>query len=148
MQKNTTIITAVVVAVLIIAGVLYTQSQKGTVPSTPSTPEAEVITEPVSEGQTSTPSAEEETKVVTVTSSGFSPNEIKIKAGGTVTWTNSDSAVHAVNSAIHPTHQVYPPLNLGNIQAGGSATLTFPDAGTYKYHDHLNPSLTGSVTVE
>lgn len=147
MQKNTTIIAAVVVAVLILVGVLYTQSQK-TSPSAPTTPEAEVITEPVSEGQTSTPSAEEETNVVTITSSGFSPNEIKIKTGGTVTWTNSDSVVHAVNSAVHPTHQLYLPLNLGNIQAGGKAALTFPDAGTYKYHDHLNPSSTGSIVVE
>jgi len=53
-----------------------------------------------------------------------------------------------VNSALHPTHLEYPPLNLGVIKPGESKSLTFPEAGTYKYHDHLNPSLFGSVTVQ
>ena len=147
MQKNTTIIAAVVVAALIIAGVLYTQSQKGISPSTPTTTPETVTTPTGFEGTSSADVTAQET-VVTITSSGFSPKDVTFKAGGTVTWMNEDSTVHNVSSAVHPTHQVYPPLNLGNIQPGGKVSLTFPTAGIYKYHDHLNPSLTGSVTVE
>ncbi|TSC86257.1 MAG: Plastocyanin/azurin family copper binding protein [Microgenomates group bacterium Gr01-1014_7] len=140
-------IAAVVIVVLIVAGVMLTRPQQpATTPeSTPSTPTSTESAVPTS--ATEGAMMAEET-VVKITAAGFSPKDITIKAGGTVTWTNSDSVVHAVNSAVHPTHQVYSPLNLGNIQAGGKAALTFPDPGTYKYHDHLNPSLTGSVVVE
>ncbi len=86
--------------------------------------------------------------VVSITSSGFSPASVTIRAGETVKWVNNDTSVQNVLSAIHPTHQVYPPLNLGNIQPGGSVSLKFPTAGTYKYHNHLKPTLTGSVTVQ
>lgn len=86
--------------------------------------------------------------VVKITSSGFTPQNITIKAGEPVVWVNEDAVDHAVNSAVHPTHQLYPRLNLGTIKPGDEKSLTFPDSGSYKYHDHLNPSLIGSVTVE
>lgn len=86
--------------------------------------------------------------VVQITSSGFTPQNITVKAGESVTWVNEDTESHQVNSAVHPTHQVYPRLNLGVIKPAETKELSFPDAGSYKYHDHLNPSLTGSVTVE
>lgn len=87
--------------------------------------------------------------VITILSSGFSPKDMKIKAGETVTWMNNDSENHQVNSVVHPTHQVYPPLNtVGLLKANEQKSLSFPDKGTYRYHDHLNPSSTGSVVVE
>lgn len=105
---------------------------------------------PVKEG-TGAMTGKEETMmtetVVAITSSGFSPAGVTIRAGGIVKWVNNDTSVNNVSSVVHPTHQVYPPLNLGNIQPGGSVSLKFPPAGTYKYHNHLKPTLTGSVTV-
>lgn len=88
------------------------------------------------------------TNLVTITQSGFSLKDITIKAGDTVSWMNSDTIDHTVNSAPHPTHTAYPPLNLDNLKPGETKSLMFPTSGTYKYHDHLNPSLTGSVTVQ
>lgn len=140
-------IAAIVIVVLIVAGVMLTRPKQ---PATPPTPSVQTPTSTESAAQTGATEGavvKEET-VVKVTSTGFSPKTVTIKAGESVTWMNDDTAVHAVNSAVHPTHQVYPPLNLGNIQAGEKLSLTFPTAGTYKYHNHLNPSLTGSVTVE
>ena len=86
--------------------------------------------------------------MVKIESTGFVPASITVKPGEVVAWVNSDSTNHNVNSAVHPTHLLYPALNLGVIKPGESKSLNFPTAGTYKYHDHLNPSLTGSVTVE
>ena len=86
--------------------------------------------------------------VVTISSNGFSPQNVTIKAGDSVSWMNSDSANHTVNSDPHPTHTAYSPLNLGLMKPGEKKSLTFPTAGTYKYHDHLNPSSTGTVTVQ
>ena len=96
-----------------------------------------------------TDSAMMEKNVVKISSAGFLPKEITIKKGEEVTWVNEDSSGHQVNSAIHPTHQIYPPLNsVGLLESGEKKSLSFPDAGVYKYHDHLNPTLFGSVTVE
>ncbi len=144
MSRNA-VITVVVVIVVILGG-WYLLRPKPSVAPTPST----VTSTPT---ETAAPTASEGAMMkgetaVTVTASGFSPKDVTIKAGDSVTWMNNDSAVHNVSSAIHPTHQVYPPLNLGNIEAGGKVSLKFPTAGTYKYHDHLSPSLTGTVTVE
>jgi len=99
----------------------------------------------------SPPSSEEtmESEVsVTLTSKGFSPQTITIKAATIVTWTNQSGTAASVNSAVHPTHQVYPPLNLGEFEDGGSLSLVFDSPGTYKYHNHLNPTQVGTIIVE
>lgn len=86
--------------------------------------------------------------VVTVTRAGFSPATVTVKAGDTVKWVNNDSIDHDVSSAVHPTHKVYPPLNLGVVKPGASLTLEFTEVGSYKYHDHLSPKLFGTVVVQ
>lgn len=103
---------------------------------------------PSPQSSPATSSAQIQTTTVKITSSGFVPATVTIKAGDSVTWTNDDTSVHTVNSSPHPTHTDYAPLNLNQLKAGESKSLTFPQAGTYKYHDHLRPSLTGSVVVQ
>ncbi len=85
---------------------------------------------------------------VTVTSSGFEPKTITIKAGTRVVWTNKSGTEVTVNSAVHPTHLLFPFLNLGNFANGSNVSVVFEKSGTYKYHNHLNPSQTGTVIVE
>lgn len=87
-------------------------------------------------------------QTITVTSSGFQPGSLTVKAGETVVWSNQTGNTSNVSSAPHPAHTDYPPLNLGDIAPGASVSLTFPAAGTYKYHNHLNPSQFGSITVQ
>jgi len=85
---------------------------------------------------------------VTVTDSGFEPQSITVKAGSKVVWTNGTQATANVSSAMHPTHELYPPLNLGDFDQGATVELVFDEPGEYKYHDHLNPSKFGTVVVE
>ncbi len=143
MSKNAVIAGAVIV-VLVIAGWFLTRSKPAV------TPEVSQPAPTASESATplASPSATVAQNSVTISGAGFSPAGITIKAGESVTWKNTDSENHTVNSAPHPIHTTYPPLNLNLIKPGEEKSLTFPTAGTYKYHDHLNPSLTGSVTVE
>ncbi|MEK7617102.1 MAG: cupredoxin domain-containing protein [Patescibacteria group bacterium] len=143
-SRNLTI--GVIVVLVILAGWYFLQSQKAQAPS----PAPQVTTEEASPSTSeATETAQMEKNVVTISSSGFMPQNITIKAGDTISWMNEDSESHQVQSAVHPTHQLYPPLNtVGLLKSGEKKSLSFPDAGTYKYHDHLNPSLTGSVTVE
>ena len=91
---------------------------------------------------------EAESVKVSVTDAGFEPQTVNVKVGSKVVWTNNTQATADVSSAQHPTHLVYPPLNLGNFEPEEKVRLVFEEAGTYKYHDHLNPSMFGTVVVE
>ncbi|OGD24715.1 hypothetical protein A2819_01195 [Candidatus Azambacteria bacterium RIFCSPHIGHO2_01_FULL_40_24] len=80
----------------------------------------------------------------------FIPKEIKIKKGDTVIWINnsSESPVWPA-SAFHPTHNVYRGFDaLKKINVGESYSFTFNKIGVWKYHDHLNPSVTGVVEIK
>src|SRR5260221_1885636 len=85
---------------------------------------------------------------VTLTPNSFSPATLTITVAQTVTWTNKSATAATVNSNPHPTHTDYPPLNLGSFSDGASLSLSFPKAGTYGYHNHLNPSETGMIVVQ
>lgn len=144
MSRNTTIGIIVVVLVLLL-GWFYIKSQK-TATAPVQTPAAQV-TEPSANPATGS-AIPAEKNMVKITADGFVPQSVTIKTGESVIWTNSDTENHTVNSVPHPVHTAYPPLNLDAIKPDDSKSLAFPTAGTYKYHDHLNPSLTGSVTVQ
>lgn len=145
MSKNF-LVSAAVAAVVVIAGIWLLTGSKKVAPSpspTSAPPPAGGLQE------TASPSAQVSQNVVKISSSGFMPQTVTVKAGESVTWVNEDTASHQVKSAVHPTHQVYPQLNAVDLlKAGESKSLMFPDAGSFKYHDHLNPSLTGTVVVE
>ena len=143
MSRNTAIAIAVVL-ILVIGGWFLTRPKPVSLPTPAATSQPTQTTAPVA----TQGAAVEEESIINISSKGFSPQNLFIKAGESVTWTNIDTENHIVNSAVHPTHSVYPPLNLDLIQPGKSKSLTFPTAGTYKYHDHLNPSLVGSITVQ
>ena len=85
---------------------------------------------------------------VFLTPSGFIPADLTIKAGARVTWTNQSGVLGNVSSAPHPAHTDYPALNLGSFGPDKSVSLTFNSPGTYKYHNHLDPSQSGSITVQ
>ena len=103
------------------------------------------------------------TNTIEMTSAGFSPNELTINQGGTVTWINKDSKGHWPASAKHPTHTVYPGSDIGKcgsdeqdkifdacqgIKQGESWSFTFDEKGTWAYHDHINTKLFGKIIVE
>lgn len=86
--------------------------------------------------------------VISYTANGFSPAQVTVKVGQSVEFKNSADSNVQVNSAVHPTHELYPVLNIGVIAPGESTSVTFDTAGTYKYHNHLNASQTGQIVVE
>ena len=96
---------------------------------------------------TVSPNSEEEA-TISLTKSGYTPQTVTIKAGTKVTWNNQSGKAATVNSANHPTHLVYPPLNLGEFSDGESLSLVFNTPGTYKYHNHLDASSFGTIIVE
>lgn len=83
-----------------------------------------------------------------LTSTGFTPKDITVKVGTTIIWVNRSGKKATINSDLHPTHLVYPRLNIGEIADGSALNLVFDKKGKYGYHDHSNPSVKGTVTVE
>lgn len=85
---------------------------------------------------------------VSYTDTGFAPNTITVRLGTAVTFTNQSSKSMWVASAVHPTHQLLPGFDqLKSAEKGGSYTYTFDNVGSWKYHNHVNPTDTGTVVV-
>lgn len=96
---------------------------------------------PSSSSGSQTPAAPASGDTVSITSSGFQPTLLTVKAGTTVTWTNSDSAAESVAS---DTANLF---DSGSLAAGATYQFTFSQTGTFTYHSTTNPALKGTVVV-
>ena len=105
----------------------------------------------------------EESKIVTYTDAGYSPAELKIKVGETVTFKNDSSLSMWTASALHPTHTTYAGTSLSShcpdenndsfdsckgYLPGTEWSFKFEKTGTWGYHDHLHASHFGKIVVE
>jgi plastocyanin len=73
----------------------------------------------------------------------FNPQQITIKVGTTVTWTDKDNVQHTVTSLSGPAS-----FNSGPLTAsGGTFHFTFSQAGTYSYHCMIHPSMMATIVV-
>lgn len=94
---------------------------------------------------------DEVAKTVTVTYDGhtFSPASVTINSGDTVKFVNNAGRTIIIASNPHPTHTANPEIGTGpSVAANGVYNLTLNNAGTWGYHDHLNPSASGSIIVQ
>jgi hypothetical protein len=91
------------------------------------------------------------TATITISNSGVSPQSVEIAVGGTVTFTNSASDAHDMDSNPHPVHTDCPALNVGTLRPGESrASQALSTARSCGFHDHNNPgtgSLMGTITI-
>lgn len=85
---------------------------------------------------------------VVLTEHGFSPRELTISAGDTVTFINKRDKYFWPASDFHPTHTAYPEFDAQEaLPPGASWSFTFDEPGLHKYHDHLAPFFFGIVRV-
>src|SRR3989338_3089800 len=84
------------------------------------------------------------------TAAGFVPKTITIKKGETVVFENKTGKSASVASNVHPTHLLYPEFDQYNTEQRGNTVFrfSFEKAGIWNYHDHLTPTMTGTVIVE
>ena len=80
------------------------------------------------------------TTTVSITSTGFTPEDVRIQPGGTVTWKNTDTKEHQVVS------------DTGLFQSSMLApnqtySRRFDVESSYSYHDGTKASSTGTVNV-
>ena len=79
---------------------------------------------------------------VTISNFAFTPSELKVKVGDTVTWTNKDSAPHTVTSDSGSE------LASQSLSKGQTYSHTFSQAGTYSYHCSIHTGMKAKVIVE
>jgi plastocyanin len=85
-------------------------------------------------------SAQAQELQVTIDNFTFTPAELKVKVGDTVTWTNHDDIPHTVVSAGK--------FRSKALDSDNSFSFTFTQAGDYKYFCGLHPHMTGMIKVE
>ena len=80
---------------------------------------------------------------VTMVNISFSPPNLTVSRGTTVTWKNNDSVTHTSTSDTGV-------WNTGDIPPGGSKTTTFNTAGTLQYHCtyHVGSGMRGTIVVQ
>jgi amicyanin len=80
-------------------------------------------------------------KSITIDNFTFSPPEITVAAGTTVTWTNDDDIPHTVRAVDGAFHSAA-------MDTADSYSFTFAKPGVYSYFCSLHPKMVGKVTVK
>lgn len=70
----------------------------------------------------------------------YSPDDLTVAVGATVTWTNTDSVAHTSTSDAAG-------WNSGEVAPGGRFSVAFQTAGTFPYHCTIHPGMIGTVVV-
>ena len=71
----------------------------------------------------------------------FNPQQITVKAGDTVIWTNGDDIPHTVTSKTGL-------FKSKALDTDDKFSFTFATPGTFKYFCALHPHMTGTIVVE
>lgn len=89
------------------------------------------------------------TFTVSMIADTFQPAKFTVPAGTVVTFVNNDSKPRWPASNLHPTHTIYPEFDPQQpVPAGKSWSFKFDRVGTWGFHDHLSPYITGTITVK
>lgn len=93
------------------------------------------------------------TTTITITSTGVSPKNLTVARGTQVTFVNSSSVQHEMNSDPHPAHTDCPEINAVGFLAGGQTKQTgnLNTVRTCGYHDHqrdFDTTLQGTITIQ
>ena len=83
-----------------------------------------------------------ESLAVDIKDFAYNPPELTVPVGGSVTWTNNDTAPHTATGLDREA------LQSGAIAPGASFTHTFDAAGTIEYFCEFHPNMKGSIVVE
>lgn len=78
---------------------------------------------------------------ITIDNFSFTPKEVTVAAGTTITWVNRDDMPHTV---VSPDKK----FRSKALDTDDQFTFTFTDAGTYDYFCSVHPMMTGKIIVK
>ena len=93
-------------------------------------------------GSSNEPPSSPKTYSIDIEDFAYSIEELRIKMGDTVVWTNQDNVMHTVTSDSGNE------LDSEFLSKGESYTSTFNTRGTYDYYCSPHPYITGTIVVE
>src|SRR5262245_25046712 len=100
-------------------------------------------------GPNALPAAAATPRVIAMDDSGFTPPSLEVHEGDIVVFENRGAASRWPASHIHPTHLIYPEFDPRRpIGPGERWSFRFSRPGTWKFHDHLTPDMTGTILVQ
>jgi plastocyanin len=137
---NKLLVAIIIVAVLAIGGIFAINHNSNTNNQQPSTSQ----NNPNSNSASSSSSGQSSTGTINIANMMFTPSQISIAKGGTVTWTNNDSTTHTV---VDDLSNVGGPAS-GNIAPGSTYSFTFNKTGSFQYHCSIHPSMRGTIVVK
>jgi plastocyanin len=76
---------------------------------------------------------------VSIKDFAYSPQNLTIKVGTTVTWTNEDDVTHSVTADTGVFN--------ASIDPGETVSFSFTIVGTYQYHCNPHPDMIGTIVV-
>jgi len=157
MKRNVIPAIAVVVVVAIIAASAYVlpmEQKAAYATSTTPTPKAVIASVGTktrnvsSSGSIATVDIIKNASVVKAGEKAFNPDPVKVSAGSTVIWKNSDTTIHTLKSGSGPKDSESGKLfDSGIIKPGTTFTFKFLKAGTYHYYCSQHPAMVGKVVV-
>ena len=71
----------------------------------------------------------------------YTPDDLNVAVGTTVTWMNSDAEAHTSTSDVNG-------WNSGSVAPGGQFSVAFQTPGTFAYHCTIHPFIRGTVVVQ
>ena len=128
--------------VFFLGGCGYQSASQSTTPAPNSAANTPATPSPSSSAtKTPSPATGQVAGAVTIQNFAFSPAEITIAKGETVTWTNEDSSPHQIAS------------DNGKFQGpsfskGQTYSFTFNDTGAFPYHCAIHPMMKGNIVVK
>ena len=78
---------------------------------------------------------------VNIASFKFAPDPIEVRAGGTVTWVNQDTAPHTAEAEARPA------FDTGRLDTGDRKRVRFDRPGRFSYFCDFHRFMTGTVAV-
>lgn len=84
---------------------------------------------------------------VTIMGGKVTPALTEAKRCDTLTFMNQDNTERSMTFGSHPDHGSYGGEDDVPLRTGRGKTITLNQTGTYQFHDHLDPSITGNFIV-
>ena len=142
------VIGVVVVAVLFLGGYLLLNGSKKSADTNNSSTNNNTSTN----NSTNNSTTASDSVTVTYTNTGFTPFSVTLKKGGTLIWKNDANDQVQIGVNPHPVHTGNRAITNGeftlDLNPGGTKTLTINDTGTFSYHNHLDPTESGTIIVQ
>lgn len=127
---------------------VITDSGEGFVQLAPSDEAAPRFTSEPTRLPVASPAQSAGATTVTFSDAGATPLTMSVAAGTTVQFVNNGQAPRWPASDVHPTHEILPAFDAKRgLQTGENYTFTFVTPGTWRWHDHLHPTVRGTITV-